>query len=149
MAPVQRALVGARMTYSTETELPEDQPPTPEPALLPARLSRAGLAAALLHLALLGLTVALILDTREGDWRSWWMLFLALDFPVSLGVLPVTWLVPASGRGPLHDLSNFWWPLAYHGVVGTWWWYVVGWAAARRIAAALGRRNDERKGEEE
>ena len=109
-------------------------------------LSRAGIGAALLHLALLALTVTLILGTREGDWRAWWTLFLALDFPVSLGVFPVTWLVPASQRGPLHDLSNFWWPLAYHGVVGTWWWYVVGWAAARRIALAMERRNDDRTG---
>jgi hypothetical protein len=105
---------------------------------MPSR-SRAGLIAALAHLVLLGATVALILGT-SGDWRSHWVLFLALDFPVSLGVMPVTWLVPADARGPLHDLSNFWWPLAYHGVVGTWWWYVVGWAAARKASAAWQRR---------
>jgi hypothetical protein len=111
------------------------------------RLSAAGLAAALLHLALIGLTVALILTTHEGDWRSWWTLFLALDFPVSLGVLPVTWLVPASAQGTLSDWSNFWWPLAYHGSVGTWWWYVVGWAIARKIAHALHSEPDDRTGD--
>jgi hypothetical protein len=110
------------------------------------RRSPAGLAAALLHLALLGLTVALILGTREGDWRSWWMLFLALDFPVSLGVLPVTWLVPAAPTGPLRDLPNFWWPLAYHGAVGTWWWYIVGWALARKVRAAMHRQSEDNEG---
>jgi hypothetical protein len=112
---------------------------------VPRNLSRPGLAAALLHLALLALTVALILGTRAGDWRAWWTLFLALDFPVSLGVLPVTWLVPAAAAGPLHDLPNFWWPLAYHGVVGTWWWYVVGWTIARRVRRGLRPREWEQE----
>jgi hypothetical protein len=113
------------------------------------RLSAAGVAAAALHLALLGLTVALILGTSGGDWRSHWVLFLALDFPVSLGVFPVSWLVPGSDRGPLADVSNFWWPLAYHGVVGTWWWYVVGWAIARRITRPReSESNEERRSPE-
>jgi len=110
------------------------------------RRSRAGLAAALAHLLILGATVALILGTASGDWRSHWVLFLALDFPVSLGVMPVAWLAPADASGPLHDFSNFWWPLAYHVVVGTWWWYVVGWAAARKVAAAWQRRRGPRTG---
>jgi hypothetical protein len=113
------------------------------------KLSAAGLGASLLHLAILALIVALILTAGQGDWRAWWTLMLALDFPVSLGVLPVTWLVPAAGGGALHDLSNFWWPLAYHGVVGTWWWYVVGWAAARKLGALLGGRFDTRRGDGE
>jgi len=98
------------------------------------RLSRAGLAAALLHLILLGGTVALILASAAGSWTQHWFIFLALDFPVSLGVIPVAWLVPQSPEGPLSDLSNFWWPLAYHGVVGTGWWYIVGWAIGRKLA---------------
>jgi hypothetical protein len=110
------------------------------------RLSPAGVAAALLHVALLALTVALILGTRSGDWRSYWILFLALDFPVSLGVIPVSGLVPRSEAGPLSDVSNFWWPLAYHGVVGTWWWYVVGWAIARRIAGPRESATDKGRG---
>ena len=118
---------------------------TPPPSK--RKLSAAGVGAALLHLAILGLIAALILTTRRGDWRSWWTLMLALDFPVSLGVFPVTWLVPAAHRGPLHDLSNFWWPLAYHGVVGTWWWYVVGWAAGRKLAPALRGRSENRRGD--
>ena len=96
------------------------------------RLSRVGLAAALLHLVLLGVTVALILDNGEGSWTQYWFIFLALDFPVSLGVIPVAWLVPQSPEGPLSDLSNFWWPLAYHSIVGSGWWYIVGWAIVRK-----------------
>ena len=42
------------------------------------------------------------------------------------GVVPVSWISPASPAGPLHDLANFWWPLVYHGTIGTVWWYVVG-----------------------
>lgn len=99
--------------------------------------SRAGLAGALAHLAILGIVVALILRGGDPDWPKYWSMFLALDFPVSLGVVPVTWLVPAARGGPWSDIPNFWWPLAYHGVVGTVWWYIVGWAIGRRLAQAL------------
>jgi hypothetical protein len=97
------------------------------------RHSSFGLAAAFLHLALLGFTVALILGATDSHWPRYWFIFLALDFPVSIGVIPVNWLVPPSGNGPLHDLTNFWWPLLYHGIVGTGWWYVVGWAIERKV----------------
>lgn len=99
---------------------------------MPRRISIAGALAALLHLALLAGVVTVILASSSAHWQQYWYLFLALDFPVSLGVAPVSWLVPASARGPLADFSNFWWPLAYHGVVGTGWWYIVGWAIARK-----------------
>ncbi|HZP87493.1 MAG TPA: hypothetical protein VFB54_11795 [Burkholderiales bacterium] len=97
------------------------------------RLSRVGVLAGLVHLVLLGLTVALILGSTHARWPQYWYLFLALDFPVSLGVAPVSWLVPPAPHGPLADFPNFWWPLAYHGVIGTAWWYIVGWAIARRV----------------
>jgi hypothetical protein len=97
------------------------------------RLSYFGVAGALLHLLILGYTVHLVLARTTPDWPLYWMLFLALDFPVSLGVLPVAWLVPPSGRGALSDFTNFWWPLAYHGLVGTAWWYIVGLAIERRV----------------
>ena len=32
----------------------------------------------------------------EPRWPKYWLIFLALDFPLSLGVIPVTWLVPAA-----------------------------------------------------
>jgi hypothetical protein len=106
--------------------------------------SRAGLAGALLHLAILGYTVMQILSGRDPDWPKYWLIFLAFDFPVSLGVMPVTWLVPAASAGPLADVANFWWPLAYHGIVGTAWWYIVGWAIARKIERALSARRRNR-----
>jgi hypothetical protein len=89
--------------------------------------------AAALHLALLGYTVYLILHAGGTQWPTRWMIFLALDFPVSLGVLPVVWLAPPSPSGPLRDLTNFWWPLLFHGVAGTVWWYIVGWAIERKV----------------
>jgi hypothetical protein len=107
------------------------------------RSSVGGAIAAVLHLGVLGVTIAWIFAAGDADWRGYWMLFLALDFPVSLGVFPVSWLVPAAPAGPLADLSNFWWPLAYHGVVGTWWWYVVGWAIERKLGERRGGRRDE------
>lgn len=85
------------------------------------------------HLLLLAVTVTLILGSGDGPWAQHWFIFLALDFPVSLGVIPVAWVVPESPAGPLSDLSNFWWPLAYHAIVGSGWWYIVGWALARRL----------------
>jgi ABC-type transport system substrate-binding protein len=97
------------------------------------RYSSFGVAGALLHLAILGYTVALILDSADADWSRYWFLFLALDFPVSLGVIPVNWLAPPAPGGPLHDPTNFWWPLLYHGIVGTGWWYIVGWAIEHRV----------------
>ena len=105
------------------------------PARLPVmlRFSRYGLAAVMLHLVILGCTVWLILGGNNPKWPIYWMIFLALDFPVSLGVMPVTWLVPGSVSGPLDDLTNFWWPLAYHSVIGSAWWYIVGWAIERRV----------------
>jgi len=106
------------------------------------RFSLAGFAAVGLHLAILGYTVWLILGGNDPNWSRYWMIFLALDFPVSLGVMPVTWLVPGAAGGPLDDLTNFWWPLVYHGVIGSAWWYIVGWAIGRRV---LRRKDDERE----
>src|SRR5262245_46584843 len=97
------------------------------------RYSSMGVAAALLHLILLGSTVALILAATDAHWTRYWFIFLALDFPVSIGVIPVNWLAPPAAGGPLRDLTNSWWPLLYHGIVGTGWWYVVGWAIERKI----------------
>ena len=102
--------------------------------------SRAGLVGAVAHLLVLGVLVTLILRGGDPGWPKYWVIMLALDFPVSLGVMPVTWLVPPAATGALSDVANFWWPLAWHGVVGTLWWYIVGWAVARRIARALAPR---------
>jgi len=97
------------------------------------RFSIVGLCAALAHVALLSISLTLILSGSAQDWPSYWRIYLALDFPVSLGVVPLAWMFPSSPAGPLSDFPNFWWPLAFHGVVGTGWWYIVGWAIGRRL----------------
>jgi hypothetical protein len=99
----------------------------------PRGQTRAGLLAAALHLVLLAFTVLEILNAGEAPWTGYWIKFLALDFPVSIGVIPLAWLFPASERGPLHDFPNFWWPLAYHSSIGTLWWYVAGRLVAVKI----------------
>lgn len=97
------------------------------------RVSIAGVTAAGAHLIVLAYTVFQTLGAHNAQWQSYWIKFLALDFPLSLGVVPVSWISPASPAGPLHDLANFWWPLAYHGTIGTVWWYVVGAYIAARL----------------
>jgi hypothetical protein len=89
---------------------------------------------AILHIVILAVTVASILTAQAASWTSYWLIFLALDFPLSLGVLPLAWMFPPASAGPLSDFPNFWWPLAYHGLLGTLWWYIVGSAIAARFA---------------
>ncbi len=102
------------------------------------RISIAGTIAASVHVLLLGLTVVQTLSANDAHWPVYWIKFLALDFPLSLGVAPLAWIFPPAPGGPLHDLANFWWPLGYHGVIGTFWWYIVGrfliakWRLARK-----------------
>ena len=54
-------------------------------------------------------------------------------------VLDSVTVFPADARGPLHDFANFWWPLGYHCLVGTWWWYVLGHFLWRRMRSAAER----------
>ena len=98
------------------------------------KFSIVGLCMAGAHVALIACSVALMLATHERNWHMYWLIFLALDFPVSLGVIPLAWMFPPSPAGPLSDFPNFWWPLLFHGLVGTGWWYIVGWAIGRRLA---------------
>ena len=109
------------------------------------RFSIGGVIGALLHLALVSYTVAAILiDYSSGDISStfYWRIFLALDFPVSLAVVPLTWISPPAASGPLSDFANFWWPLAVHGLLGTLWWYIVGRMIGERVARMVGSRRD-------
>ena len=97
------------------------------------KFSIAGLVMAVIHLAILGYTVALITGGHEPDWRIYWVIFLALDFPVSLASVPLVWISQPSPAGPLSDFTNFWWPLGIHGVLGTLWWYIVGMSIGQRL----------------
>jgi hypothetical protein len=98
------------------------------------KLSIGGLIMAAIHLAILAYTLAQIMTAVAGDWSVYWRIFLALDFPVSLAVVPLTWIVPPLPGGPFSDFPNFWWPLAVHGLLGTLWWYIVGMSIGDRLA---------------
>ncbi len=103
------------------------------------RLSIAGTVAASAHLLLLAYTVEQTLSATDAHWPVYWIKFLAMDFPLSLGVAPLAWIFAPAPGGPLRDLTNFWWPLAYHGTIGTAWWYIVGAYIARSIASRRAR----------
>jgi hypothetical protein len=98
------------------------------------KLSIAGVIMAAIHIAILAYTLAQILAAGTVDWTVYWRMFLALDFPVSLAVVPLTWIFPPSPAGPLSDFANFWWPLAVHGLLGTLWWYIVGTSIGDRLS---------------
>jgi hypothetical protein len=109
------------------------------------KLSIAGVIMAAIHIAILAYTLAQILAAGTADWIVYWRMFLALDFPVSLAVVPLTWIFPPSPAGPLSDFANFWWPLAVHGLLGTLWWYIVGISIGDRLSrfrARAAKRDD-------
>jgi len=108
-------------------------------ALSGIRISIAGIVAASAHVLLLAYTIAQSLSASDTHWPVYWIKFLALDFPLSLGVVPLAWIFPGAAGGPLRDIANFWWPLAYHGTIGTAWWYIVGAYIARRVASRHAR----------
>ena len=103
------------------------------------KLSIAGLTMAAIHIAIIVYTLAQIFAAGAADWTFYWRILLALDFPVSLAVVPLTWISPPTAGGPLHDFANFWWPLAVHGVIGTLWWYIVGRMIGERVRRRLKR----------
>lgn len=106
------------------------------------RFSVGGVAMALVHATLLALALMLTLAHQHARWAAYWTPFLALDFPLSLGVLPLAWMFPTSSAGPLSDFPNFWWPLAFHGLVGTWWWYIIGASMQARFVRWRAHRGD-------
>ncbi|QTL34072.1 hypothetical protein [Pseudoalteromonas viridis] len=64
-----------------------------------------------------------------------WLLFIPMDFPISLGLFPISYLLdgnillnPRDSNG-IHsifrDINNFWLPAIYFGVVGSLWWYFL------------------------
>jgi len=76
-----------------------------------------------------------VLSVLNGGEVEIWFLFLLYDFPVSLGVLPLSEILDFPPLGPLADVNgnrilvndtkNFWLPLLYFGVVGTMWWFIA------------------------
>jgi len=106
------------------------------------KLSITGLTMAAIHIAIVVYTLAQIFAAGAADWTFYWRIFLALDFPVSLAVVPLTWISPPVAGGPLHDFANFWWPLFVHGVLGTLWWYIVGRMIGERVRRIWRRGSD-------
>jgi hypothetical protein len=112
------------------------------------KFSIGGLIMAATHIAILAYTLAQIMAAGASDWTVYWRIFLALDFPVSLAVVPLTWIFPPSPAGPFSDFANFWWPLTVHGLLGTLWWYIVGMSIGERVArlrAGARKRGDRQR----
>jgi hypothetical protein len=65
-----------------------------------------------------------------------WLYFIAIDFPVSIGWIPISGLIDgneiiaridASGNySTLRDIDNFWLPAMWFATVGSAWWYLIG-----------------------
>ncbi len=94
---------------------------------------RIGFALALLHFLLWSSVVYSILSGLERDWPMYWTIFLAIDFPVSLIYLVISYPIfllqfPSHLPflpGNMGDLTNFILPVVFFGLVGTWWWFVL------------------------
>lgn len=64
-----------------------------------------------------------------------WLVFMVIDFPVSLGLIGLGHIIDGSALvsrvdsagdySTLRDLDNFWFPAVYFGLVGSIWWYSV------------------------
>ena len=89
-------------------------------------MHRTGVILASIHLALVGYIVFIILSGQESSWALLWWLFWVLDFPVCIGIYVFNLFSFPTGTSPLTDITNFWIPALYFGIVGTWWWYYVG-----------------------
>lgn len=92
-----------------------------------------GLLLASCHFLLWVYVVVLILAGHESAWPMYWNLFVALDFPVSMGIYLFALVPLHSGDTPIGDLNNFWVPALYFGIVGTSWWYMLGVLGPRYI----------------
>ena len=97
-------------------------------ALDVSNMNKKGIIFALLHLALIAYIIFTILSGNESSWPMMWWVFNIVDFPVSLGIyifaLFALFDFPG-GPSPLKDISNFWVPAIYFGIVGTAWWYFL------------------------
>lgn len=104
-------------------------------------MTKLGAALAVLHAALVGYFVYLILAAGEPDWPMYWLLFMVLDFPVSLllilfvtlaGMLPPGFLSGIKHLfAPYSDLDNFLLPVFVFGILGTVWYFYLPALAKR------------------
>lgn len=87
------------------------------------------------HLCFVIFFVCVILASKDPSIINAWFLFLALDFPASLGFISLSYYLDgtlflnekdASGTYQLvRDINNFWLPALYFGTVGSYWWYLL------------------------
>ena len=113
------------------------------------RKNRLAVILAAVHLGLVLFVAVAILAGDEPDWPMAWVLFLVVDFPVSLiwfalnslnAVVPSHLHLVSPSHSPLNDVWNFLVPLGFTGLVGTAWWFFLGlriqrWRAARPAGA--------------
>lgn len=63
-----------------------------------------------------------------------WIIVFLLDFPVSLLLIPIQYLVGFIEIGiPKVELVNYWAPLLHFGLLGTLWWYFFPLFIYRKI----------------
>ena len=97
-------------------------------------IKKIGISLAVIHF--LGVVVLgyLIANSPDGEAVMAWLLFISIDFPVSLGMQPVGHLVYSFDFNALdnqgnysiyRDIDNFWFPALYCGIFGTIWWYYL------------------------
>jgi hypothetical protein len=81
-------------------------------------LNRTGIVFAVAHFVIFIVFVLYIneLSSREGQTQLYWLVWLIVDFPVSIVIIISFWLDSYS-----YDLLYF-----THGVLGTVWWYFIG-----------------------
>ena len=95
-----------------------------------------------IHLIFFLLFVAFLhLTKQDSQSRLLWLIWVPLDFPISLIV--VKGLQYIHGDGLLFSLLRFYLPYFVHGVIGAVWWYSL----IRFVAFSFGRLGKINKGE--
>jgi hypothetical protein len=115
---------------------------------VPKKLHYTGLVFAVVHLYLIGDTVAWIISGKEPAWPMMWLAFMGIDFPAFVIFIPITSLVGFTmhslglswnNGGYLADPVNFWCPLIVFGIFGTLWWYKVGGFLEKTLLAIVNK----------
>lgn len=93
-----------------------------------------GISLGTLHFSLVIFIIFHILSGKEPDWPIYWLLLIPFDLPLLLLQELTNWVVEpifnilASSfidTSPLSDSNNFWIPLFYYGLLGTFMWYFI------------------------
>lgn len=83
-----------------------------------------GLILALIHVLLFVFFVGYMhLIVRDGQAQLLWIIFLVIDFPISLSVLVAYDLLPQGSE--LANMARYSTPYIVHGIIGPIWWYLL------------------------